>query len=51
MFNVVLIKGDGIGPEISDSVVRIFESANIPIKWIEKQAGLNVINKAPNGIL
>jgi isocitrate dehydrogenase (NAD+) len=40
MFEVVLIKGDGIGPEISDAVVEIFEAAQVPIKWIEHQAGL-----------
>jgi len=28
-----LIPGDGIGPEISDAVVKIFEAAGAPIKW------------------
>ena len=50
MFEVVLIKGDGIGPEISDAVVEIFEAAQVPIKWIEHQAGLNTIEKHPTGI-
>jgi isocitrate dehydrogenase len=50
MFKVVLIKGDGIGPEIADAVVNIFDAAKIPIEWIEKQAGLSVIEKHPNGI-
>jgi len=50
MFNVVLIKGDGIGPEIADAVVEIFKAAEVPINWIEKQAGLNVIDKNPTGI-
>lgn len=50
MFKVVLIKGDGIGSEISDAVVQILEAAKVPIEWIEKQAGLNAINLAPNGI-
>ncbi|MFN3695552.1 MAG: isocitrate/isopropylmalate family dehydrogenase, partial [Ignavibacterium sp.] len=50
MFKVVLIKGDGIGPEISDAVVKIFDGAKVPITWIEKQAGLNVIDKHPTGI-
>lgn len=30
---VTLIPGDGIGPEISKSVVKIFEAANCPIEW------------------
>jgi len=28
-----LIPGDGIGPEISDAVVKIFKSAGVPITW------------------
>jgi len=28
-----LIPGDGIGPEISDSVAKIFEAADCPIDW------------------
>ncbi len=50
MFEVVLIKGDGIGPEISDAVVEIFEASQVPIKWVEHQAGLNTIEKHPTGI-
>lgn len=50
MFKVVLIKGDGIGPEISDAVVEIFEAAKVPVSWIEHQAGLNTIEKNPTGI-
>lgn len=50
MFKVVLIKGDGIGPEIADSVVSIFDAAKVPIEWIDKQAGLSVIERHPNGI-
>ncbi|GMT28361.1 hypothetical protein PFISCL1PPCAC_19658 [Pristionchus fissidentatus] len=30
---VTLIPGDGIGPEISSSVVKIFEAAKAPIDW------------------
>ena len=30
---VTLIPGDGIGPEISKSVQRIFEAADVPITW------------------
>jgi isocitrate dehydrogenase len=48
--NVVLIKGDGIGPEIADAVVSILESAGAPINWIEKEAGLGVTYRAPSGL-
>ncbi len=50
MYKVVLIKGDGIGPEISDAVIKIFDAARVPIQWIERSAGLSVIDKYPNGI-
>lgn len=30
---VTLIPGDGIGPEISAAVVKIFDAANVPIDW------------------
>lgn len=34
-FAVSLIEGDGIGPEISQSVKDIYSAANVPIKWEE----------------
>ena len=42
---VTMIKGHGIGPEISNSVVEIFKAAHIPIQWeyvkIEPQFNAN----------
>ena len=35
----VLIRGDGIGPEISEAVVKIFEAAKADIQWVEAEAG------------
>ncbi|KAK6433625.1 NAD-dependent isocitrate dehydrogenase [Oleoguttula sp. CCFEE 5521] len=32
-YMVSLIEGDGIGPEISQSVKDIYSAANVPIKW------------------
>jgi len=32
---VTLIPGDGIGPEISESVKKIFSAAEVPIQWEE----------------
>ncbi len=42
MTNVTLIKGDGIGPEISDSVVKIIEAAGADIAWDIQTAGAEV---------
>jgi isocitrate dehydrogenase (NAD+) len=36
-FIVTLLKGDGIGPEISHSVKTIFEAAEAPIVWEEHE--------------
>ncbi|HEY3132820.1 MAG TPA: isocitrate dehydrogenase (NAD(+)) [Acidobacteriota bacterium] len=32
-YNVTLIPGDGIGPEIAEAVVSIFSAAKAPIRW------------------
>ncbi|KAL5527222.1 hypothetical protein ACEPAG_6013 [Sanghuangporus baumii] len=34
-YTVTLIPGDGIGPEISESVKDIYNAANVPINWEE----------------
>ncbi|KAH8113283.1 hypothetical protein DFH11DRAFT_1601154 [Phellopilus nigrolimitatus] len=34
-YTVTLIPGDGIGPEISESVKDIYSAANVPIQWEE----------------
>jgi isocitrate dehydrogenase (NAD+) len=39
MNEAVLIRGDGIGPEIADAVVSILEKAGAQIKWHEAIAG------------
>lgn len=41
MHNIVLIPGDGIGPEISASVTTILEKTETDINWITCKAGLN----------
>lgn len=43
MRQVTLIRGDGIGPEISDAVLKIIESAGIEINWDIQTAGADVI--------
>jgi isocitrate dehydrogenase (NAD+) len=37
---VVLIPGDGIGPEITEAVKSIFAAAAAPISWVERNAGV-----------
>lgn len=43
MKTITLIPGDGIGPEITDSVVKIIKSSGIAIDWDIQTAGLDVV--------
>lgn len=45
MKTITLINGDGIGPEISDAVVRIIEASGLKINWDVQTAGADVIEK------
>lgn len=45
MHNITLIKGDGIGPEITDAVVKIIKAAGVDIVWVIQTAGADVIKK------
>ena len=42
MHNITLIPGDGIGPEITDAVVKIIEKAGVEIDWDVQSAGADV---------
>ena len=43
MVKVTLIKGDGIGPEISDAVLKIIKAAGVEIDWDIQTAGADLI--------
>ena len=43
MHNITLINGDGIGPEISESVVKIIKESGLDINWDFQSAGADVI--------
>jgi isocitrate dehydrogenase (NAD+) len=43
MHTVTLIRGDGIGPEISDATLTVIESTGVNIKWEEVSAGEGAI--------
>ena len=40
---VVLIPGDGIGPEVTDATKRVLAEAGAPVEWVECQAGLTAL--------
>ena len=37
---ITLIPGDGIGPEVTDAVLRIIKAAGVDIEWDRHDAGL-----------
>ena len=43
-FPVVVIPGDGIGPEVTAAVQRVLTAAGAPIRWIEEHAGLAALD-------
>jgi len=42
---VVLIPGDGIGPEVSEAVCRILDKAGAPLSWRERVAGVAALER------
>ena len=45
MYTVTLIPGDGIGPEVIKSMVKVVEATGVNIKWEEVKAGQDVIEE------
>jgi isocitrate dehydrogenase (NAD+) len=44
-FPVTLIPGDGIGPEIVESVLEVLETVDAPFRWEEQVAGMVAMEK------
>jgi isocitrate dehydrogenase (NAD+) len=42
---ITLIPGDGIGPEVASSVVRIIEAAGVQVQWETHYAGAQALEK------
>lgn len=42
---IVLIPGDGIGPEIAEATKRVFEASGANIDWIVRDAGVSALEK------
>lgn len=45
MYNITLIKGDGIGPEVSMATKKIIDATGVKINWDIVNAGQNVFEK------
>lgn len=44
-YRVTLLKGDGIGPEVTGATCRILAAANAPIDWEEAPAGAEAMER------
>ncbi len=44
-YNITLIPGDGIGPELADAAKRCVDALSLDIKWEVMDAGLDAIEK------
>jgi isocitrate dehydrogenase (NAD+) len=42
---VVVIPGDGIGPEVTAAVQRVLRAAEAPVEWVERHAGLVALDR------
>ena len=40
MHQIVLIPGDGIGPEVAAATTRVLGAARAPLRWVEQHAGV-----------
>ena len=45
MHTITLIPGDGIGPEVTEAVARIFKAAALPIEWERHDAGVTAFKR------
>src|SRR3954449_7285133 len=48
---IVLIPGDGIGPEVSSATKRVIEAAGLSVDWVELPAGAAALEQGFDNVL
>ena len=48
---VVLIPGDGIGPEVSEATKQIMAAAGAEVTWVERYAGQAALDRGDDSVL
>jgi isocitrate dehydrogenase (NAD+) len=48
---VVLIPGDGIGPEVTTATKRVIEAAGLSVEWVELPAGATALTQGFDNVL
>src|SRR3954449_4259714 len=48
---IVLIPGDGIGPEVTSAAKRVIEAAGLSVEWVELPAGATALEQGFDNVL
>src|SRR3954466_3054059 len=48
---IVLIPGDGIGPEVTVATRRVLEAAGLSVEWVELPAGATALEQGFDNVL
>jgi isocitrate dehydrogenase (NAD+) len=48
---IVLIPGDGIGPEVTGATKRVIEAAGLSVEWVELPAGATALEQGHDNVL
>src|SRR5215213_5837140 len=48
---IVLIPGDGIGPEVTDATKRVLDAAGFSVEWVELPAGIAALDAGFDSVL
>jgi len=48
---IVLIPGDGIGPEVTSAARRVIEAAGLQVEWVELPAGATALEQGHDNVL
>src|SRR5262249_20641569 len=48
---IVLIPGDGIGPEVTSASGRVLEAAGLDVQWVELPAGATAVEHGYEDVL
>ena len=48
---IVLIPGDGIGPEVTSAARRVLEAAGLSVEWVELPAGATALEQGHDNVL
>jgi isocitrate dehydrogenase (NAD+) len=48
---IVLIPGDGIGPEVTGATRRVIESAGVDVEWVDLPAGATAVEQGFDNVL